>query len=46
MVNKKESIRLIQSEVPDHVVRGLMIGQTMGGRMLEIQRIEVKTCES
>ena len=45
MVNKKESIRLIQSEVPDHAVQGLVIGWTMGGGMLEILRIEVKTCE-
>ena len=45
MENKKVSIRLIQSEVPDHVVRELMIGQTTGGHMLEILRIEVNTCE-
>ena len=41
MKNKK-SIRLILSEVPDRVVQRLVIGQTVGGGMLEILRIEVK----
>ena len=36
--NKRESIRLIRSEVPDRVVRELVIGQTMGGHTLEILR--------
>ena len=46
MKNRKASIRLILSEVPDHVVQMLMIGRTAGGGMLEILRIEVNTCES
>ena len=48
MINKKESIRLIQSEVPDRAVQGFMIGQTMGGHTLGILRIEVKhvNCKS
>ena len=45
MENKKASIRVIQSKVPDCVVQGLMIGWTAGGRTLEILRIEVNTCE-
>ena len=45
MKNKKVSIMLILSEVPDCVVQRLMIGQTMGGGTLEILRLEVNTCE-
>ena len=42
MKNKKASIRIIQNEVPDCAVRGLVIGRTTGGGTLEILRIEAR----